>query len=65
MDRVASSNLASSSKKKDHSIEWSFFLAIDRFEDLNAARVSAAGDSSMEPNLYFCPCRGKNEIKSG
>jgi len=31
----------------------------DRFERSNAARVSAAGDGSTEPNLYFCPQRAK------
>ena len=58
-DEVASSNLASSSKKKVRPKGWTFFLAIDRFERLNAARTSAAGDGLTEPNHYFCPKRAK------
>ena len=58
-DEVASSNLASSSKKKVRPKGWTFFLAIDRFERSNAARMSAAGDGWTEPNHYFCPKMAK------
>ena len=52
-DEVASSNLASSSKKETHPFGWVSFLATDRFERSNAARMSAAGEGLTEPNLNF------------
>ena len=65
-DEVASSNLASSSKKERPLIRVVFsFFAMDRFEKSNAARTSAAGDGSTEPNLdpRTFPCADAN--KSG
>ena len=52
-DEVASSNLASSSKKKARPKGWAFFLAIDRLEQSNAVRTSAAADGWTEANLNF------------
>ena len=52
-DEVASSNLASSSKKETHPNGWVCFLAIARFERSNAVRMSAAGEGLTEPNLNF------------
>jgi len=40
-----------------------FFCFGDGFEQFNAARMSAAGDGSTEPNLYFCPL-GRNANES-
>ena len=42
MDRVASSNLASSSIKNPKPFGFGFFIYLDRFEESNAARTSAA-----------------------
>ena len=46
-----------------HSDGVVFFLVLIVYRTrthLNAARMSAAGDGLTEPNLYFCPHRGKN-----
>ena len=43
---------------------WSFFIDDDRFEDLNAARMSAAGDGWTEPILNF-DHEDQNANKSG
>jgi len=32
---------------------WIFYFCVERFEHLNAARVSAAGDGSTEPHNNF------------
>ena len=34
------------------------FLTRDRFEQINAARMSAVGEGWTEPNLYFHPIKG-------
>ena len=49
--------------KKSNTI-WCWTFCIESgFEQLNAARMSAAGDGSTEPNLYFCPV-GRNANES-
>ena len=49
--------------KKSNTI-WCWTFCIEGgFEQLNAARMSAAGDGSTEPNLYFCPV-GRNANES-
>ena len=53
-DEVASSNLASSSISKPPSNRMGVLIwTKDRFERLNAARISAAGEGWTEPILYF------------
>ena len=63
LDRVASSNLASSSIKKTKPFGFVLFICEDRFEDLNAARMSAAGEGLSEPHLnpHTFPCADATE----
>ena len=65
-DEVASSNLASSSKKERIPSGILSFLSLPRFEDLNAARMSAAGEGLTEPHNNSPPRIGEgNANKSG
>ena len=63
-DEVASSNLASSSKKRTKT-KWSWFFfcaAPPDLNDLNASiRWTLARDGSTEANLYFCPVPRKGQ----
>ena len=54
-DEVASSNLASSSKKEPRPSGLGSFFAAPDLNHLNAARTSAAAEGSTEANLNFCP----------
>ena len=53
-DEVASSNLASSSKKEPRPSGLGSFFAAPDLNHLNAARTSAAAEGSTEANLNFC-----------
>ena len=64
-DEVASSNLASSSKKEPTPFGVGSFFVDARFEPLNAARMSAARCGWTQRNLYFLPQRARNATKSG
>ena len=65
-DEVASSNLASSSKKSVIPTGMADFLLADTdLNHLNAARMSAADTGLMVSNLSFLSHRTKNANKSG
>jgi len=54
LDRVASSNLARSSKKEPTPLGvGSFFAAPDLKDQIATVRWTVAGEGSTEPNLYF------------
>ena len=52
-NRVASSNLASSSIKSTEPFGSEGFIFADRFEDLNVTRTSVAGEGLTEPFYDF------------
>ncbi|MBR5617468.1 MAG: hypothetical protein IKW50_04725, partial [Oscillospiraceae bacterium] len=51
-------NLAGTSNKNPNPLGFGFLLCADRFEKLNAARMSAAREGLTERHLYFHSPKG-------
>ena len=57
-EKVACSSQVTSSKKPTTAVVGFFS---DRLEQLNATRMSVAGDGLTAPNIYFCLRKNANE----